>query len=128
MTKILVTGGAGYIGSQMVATLTEANFQVLTLDNLQSGHRDAVIAGEFVEGDVRDRDLLDRLFETHTFDGVMHFAAHIEVGESMRKPAKYYRNNVCNAQNLLDVMVKHDVDVFIFSSTAAILGSLVMCR
>jgi UDP-glucose 4-epimerase len=122
MTKILVTGGAGYIGSQMVTTLTEANFQVVTLDNLQSGHRDAVIAGEFVEGDVGNRILLDRLFETHTFNGVIHFAAHIEVGESMQTPAKYYRNNVCNAQNLLDAMVHHGVDAFIFSSTAAIFG------
>lgn len=122
MAKILVVGGAGYIGSHMVVTLSEAGHEVVTLDNLYSGHRDAVLAGEFVHGDLADRAMLESLFEAHRFDGVMHFAAHIEVGESVRDPAKYYRNNFTNTQNLLDVMVASDVGVFIFSSTAAIFG------
>jgi UDP-glucose 4-epimerase len=122
MTNILVAGGAGYIGSHMVAGLAEAGLDVVTLDNLYSGHRDAVIAGELVEGDLADSRFLDELFSRHRFDGVMHFAAHIEVGESIRDPAKYYRNNVTNTQNFLDAMVAHGVKAFIFSSTAAIFG------
>lgn len=122
MTKILVVGGAGYIGSHMVAALAEAGLDVVTLDNLYSGYRDAVIDGAFVEGDLADARSLDRLFSQHGFDGVMHFAAHIEVGESVREPAKYYRNNVTHTQNLLDAMVAHGVRAFIFSSTAAIFG------
>lgn len=122
MIEILVTGGAGYIGSHMVSSLVDAGYKVVTLDNLYSGFRDAVIAGEFVEGDLSDRRLLEQLFSEHSFAGVMHFAAHIEVGESVRNPAKYYRNNFTNAQNLLDAMVGHGVNRFIFSSTAAIFG------
>ena len=120
--EILVTGGAGYIGSHMVAALAESGFQVLTLDNLCSGYRDAVIAGDFIEGDLSNRRLLDRLLSERSIAGVMHFAAHIEVGESVRNPSKYYRNNFSNAQNLLDAMVSHGIDIFIFSSTAAIFG------
>lgn len=122
MSKILVVGGAGYIGSHMVSLLADADYGVVTLDNLYSGHRDAVIAGEFVEGDLGDRAVLDRLFADHAFDGVMHFAAHIEVGESVRNPSKYYLNNFTNTQTLLDAMLDHGVGVFIFSSTAAIFG------
>jgi UDP-glucose 4-epimerase len=106
----------------MVATLAEAGFRVVTLDNLCSGYRDAVIAGEFIKADLNDRDLLDRVFSERSIAGVMHFAAHIEVGESVRNPSKYYRNNFSNAQNLLDAMVDHGVGIFIFSSTAAIFG------
>jgi UDP-glucose 4-epimerase len=122
VTNILVVGGAGYIGSHMVAALSEAGFKPFTLDNLSSGYRDAVIRGEFIEGDLADRALLDRVLDAHAFAGVMHFAAHIEVGESVRDPSKYYRNNVCHTQNLLDAMVRYGVNAFIFSSTAAIFG------
>jgi UDP-glucose 4-epimerase len=120
--KILVVGGAGYIGSHMVKLLTRRDYSVVTLDNLSSGFRDAVLGGEFVEGDINDSSLLDNLFSQHQFDGVMHFASYIQVGESVQNPAKYYRNNVSNTLNLLDAMVKHGVKAFIFSSTAAIFG------
>ncbi len=122
MDSILVAGGAGYIGSHMVGLLAQSGYQVVTLDNLSSGHRDAVTAGEFVHGDLGDRTLLDDLFSTHAIAGVMHFAAHIEVGESVRVPSKYYRNNFSNTLNLLESMVSHGVNTIIFSSTAAIFG------
>jgi len=120
--KILVAGGAGYIGSHMVKMLFDAGHEVVTLDNLVAGYRGAILGGEFVYGDIADYVMLDHLFSLHRFDGVMHFASHIQVGESVRAPAKYYRNNVANTQNLLDVMVAHGVRHFIFSSTAAIFG------
>ena len=120
--KILIVGGAGYIGSHMVKLLFDAGHEVVVLDNLITGHRDAVLAGEFVYGDIVDRGMLERLFSHHQFDGVMHFASHIQVGESVRDPAKYYRNNVANTQNLLDAMVATSVRHLIFSSTAAIFG------
>ncbi|WP_018985185.1 UDP-glucose 4-epimerase GalE [Methylophilus methylotrophus] len=120
--KVLVVGGAGYIGSHMVKMLLNANHQVITLDNLSSGHRDAVIGGVFVEGDLADNDCLYRVFEEHKPDAVMHFASFIQVGESVRKPDIYYRNNVTNTLNLLDIMLKFNVKKFIFSSTAAVFG------
>lgn len=120
--RVLVVGGAGYIGSHMVKLLNLRGFEVTVLDNLANGYRDAVQGARFVLGDLYEREILDRLFgETH-FDGVMHFASYIQVGESVREPAKYYRNNVFKTQNLLDVMVAHRVCNFIFSSTAAIFG------
>lgn len=120
--KILIVGGAGYVGSHMVKLAFDAGHEVVVMDNLSEGHRDAVLAGEFVYGDIADRMTLDRLFERHQPDGVMHFAGYTRVGESVRDPAKYYRNNVANTQNLLDAMVAHDVRYLIFSSTAAIFG------
>jgi UDP-glucose 4-epimerase len=120
--KILVVGGAGYIGSHMVKMLLDAGYEVVTLDNLEAGYRDAVQGSTFVHGDIADRELLNSSFTQHQFGGVMHFASHIQVGESVRDPAKYYRNNVANTQNLLDAMVEHEVRHFIFSSTAAIFG------
>lgn len=120
--KILVVGGAGYIGSHMVKTLFDAGHDVVTLDNLVAGHRNAVLAGTFTLGHIADCTQLDHLFALHQFDGVMHFASHIQVGESVSNPSKYYRNNVSNTQNLLDAMVAHRVLHFIFSSTAAIFG------
>lgn len=119
---ILVVGGAGYIGSHMVKMLLDAGQSVVTLDNLANGHRDAVLGGEFVLGNLDDTALLDGLFRSHNFDAVMHFASFIQVGESVRDPAKYYRNNVVCTLNLLDAMVTHGVRKFIFSSTAAIFG------
>ncbi|MFT5506359.1 MAG: UDP-glucose 4-epimerase [Gammaproteobacteria bacterium] len=120
--KVLVVGGAGYIGSHMVKMLSQQDHQVITLDNLSNGHRDSVRYGEFVQGDISNTVLLDRLFTENRFDGVMHFASFIEVGESVRKPAKYFCNNFSNTLNLLDAMVRHKVNQFIFSSTAAIFG------
>lgn len=120
--KVLVVGGAGYIGSHMVKMLAKAGHDVVTLDNLSNGYRDAVMYGEFVEGDIADSSLLDQLFIKHAFDGVMHFASYIQVGESVEKPSMYYRNNVCNTQILLDAMLEHDIRSFIFSSTAATFG------
>ena len=120
--KILVVGGAGYIGSHMVLTLGAQGHEVVVLDDLSGGHRDAVLHGEFVEGSIADAALLDRLFEAHRFDGVMHFASFIQVGESVLDPAKYYRNNFINTVTLLDAMLRHDVKRFIFSSTAAVYG------
>jgi len=120
--KVLVVGGAGYIGSHMVKMLLDKGHGVVTLDNLVNGFEDAVTGGEFVLGDLNDPKGLDSLFKKHRFDGVMHFASHIQVGESVVDPGKYYQNNVANTLNLLDAMVAHDVKYFIFSSTAAIFG------
>lgn len=120
--KVLVIGGAGYIGSHMVKMLLSSGHQVMTLDNLSSGHRDAVLGGEFIQGDIADTVCLDGVFTTFKPDAVMHFASFIQVGESVRKPDIYYRNNVTNTLNLLDAMLKYDVKKFIFSSTAAVFG------
>lgn len=120
--KILVVGGAGYIGSHMVKLLLRAGHAVVTLDNLATGFRDAVVGGEFVQCDLADHAGLDAVFQRHAFDGVMHFASFIQVGESVAKPDTYYRNNFCNTLNLLDAMLAYGVKRFIFSSTAAIFG------
>jgi len=120
--NILIVGGAGYIGSHMVKFLHAQGAQTTTLDNLSAGHRDAVLHGEFVQGDIADRALLDRLLAEGRFDAVMHFASFIQVGESVLAPAKYYQNNVVNTLTLLDAMVAAGVKRFIFSSTAAIFG------
>ena len=125
---VLVVGGAGYIGSHMLRCLGNAGTDATTLDNLSSGRRAAVTHGEFVQGDLGNRSLLDDLFGKTRFDGVMHFAAHIEVGESVVDPAKYYLNNVVNTQVLLNAMRDHDINNFIFSSTAAIFGEPVQER
>ena len=119
---VLVVCGAGYIGSHMVKMLLEKGHSVVTFDSLECGFRDAVIGGDFVHGDLANFKILNEIFQKYTFDGVMHFASYIQVGESMSEPSKYYRNNVTNTQNLLDAMVKHNVNNFIFSSTAAIFG------
>lgn len=120
--KILVVGGAGYIGSHMVKQLAQTGTDVVTLDNLSCGYKDAVKYGELIEGNLGDTAVLDKVFGDHNIDAVMHFAAFIEVGESVTNPAKYYHNNVSNTQVLLDAMVRYDIEHFIFSSTAAIFG------
>ncbi|MBL4762185.1 MAG: UDP-glucose 4-epimerase GalE [Gammaproteobacteria bacterium] len=120
--KILVVGGAGYIGSHMVKVLAGKGHDVVTFDNLSKGYRDAVLHGEFIQGDLANQQQLDTLLSGAKFDAVMHFASFIEVGESVREPAKYYQNNLTNTQNLLDAMVKHHVLKFVFSSTAAVFG------
>jgi UDP-glucose 4-epimerase len=120
--KVLVVGGAGYIGSHMVKMLLGEGHEVITLDNLSSGHRDAVLGGTFIEADLADIASIDQIFAQYQPQAVMHFASYIQVGESVRKPNNYYRNNVTNTLNLLDVMLKYDVKKFIFSSTAAVFG------
>ena len=120
--RILVVGGAGYIGSQMVKILIAAGHETWTLDNLSSGRREAVLGGHWIEGDLADRGLLDRVLAAQRPDGVMHFASLIQVGESIRAPGRYYRNNVVATLNLLDAMVQHRVGRFIFSSSAAVFG------
>jgi len=120
--RILVVGGAGYIGSHMVKRLLEHGHAPVTLDDLSTGHRDAVLGGAFEQGSLADTERLDELLRRHRFDAVMHFASFIQVGESVRAPGKYYRNNVVNTLNLLDAMVRHDVRRFVFSSSAAVYG------
>jgi len=120
--KILVVGGAGYIGSHMVKMLHDSGSQVITFDNLSSGFRDAVLGGEFVQGDLADISAIDKVFQQYEPEAVMHFASYIQVGESVQHPDKYYLNNFTNTLNLLNAMVKHDVKNFIFSSTAAVFG------
>jgi len=120
--NILVVGGAGYIGSHMIKKLTLEGNSVVILDNLSTGFRDAVKYGRFIEGDIADSKLLSEIFSSNKFDSVMHFASYIEVGESVSDPSKYYINNFSNTLNLLDAMVAHGVNNFIFSSTAAIFG------
>ena len=120
--QILVTGGAGYIGSHVVRQLGEAGEAVVTLDNLCSGFEAAVTAGELVVGDTGDANLLEKLFAEHEIDTVMHFAAHTIVPESVADPLKYYRNNTASSRTLLEACQKHDVKHFVFSSTAAVYG------
>jgi UDP-glucose 4-epimerase len=120
--KLLVVGGAGYIGSHMVKYLSQMGHNVTTLDNLSTGYQDAVKYGQFIEGDIADTASLNLIFSETQFDAVMHFASNIEVGESVIAPGKYYKNNFSNTLNLLDAMVRHNVKKFIFSSTAAIFG------
>ena len=126
--KVLVVGGAGYIGSHMVLALRQAGHEVVTLDNLSTGHRDAVLAGEWVLGDLADPVALEALFSGRRFAAVLHFASSIQVGESVRQPLLYYQNNVANTLNLLQAMVRHGVRRLIFSSTAALFGNPVRSR
>ncbi|MGQ0749080.1 MAG: UDP-glucose 4-epimerase GalE [Betaproteobacteria bacterium] len=120
--KILVVGGAGYIGSHMTLMLRESGHEALVLDNLTCGSEQAVLGAPLIVGDSGDPMVLDRAFGTQRYDCVMHFASLIQVGESVQKPALYYRNNLCHTLELLDAMVRHDVRRFVFSSTAAIFG------
>lgn len=122
MKKILVVGGAGYIGSHLVRQLSQAQQQVIVLDDLSNGHAESLLGAELIKGNVGNIALLDEIFRTHDFDAVIHFASFIEVGESLIDPGKYYRNNVGNTLVLLDAMVKHGIANFVFSSTAAIFG------
>ncbi|MEK7991838.1 MAG: UDP-glucose 4-epimerase GalE [Thiotrichaceae bacterium] len=119
---ILVVGGAGYIGSHMVKMLLAQGCQVVVLDNLSNGYRNAVLGGDFVFADLADKANLEYIFQAYQFDGVMHFASFIQVGESVQNPRIYYQNNLANTLNLLDTMVKYEVKNFIFSSSAAIFG------
>ena len=127
--NILITGGAGYIGSHVLKALLEKNSDKITvIDNFYSGSRDALVAlesvgkFEFIKFDLADTDLLEEIFSTHKFDAIIHFAAYIEVFESMQNPLKYYLNNTANTANLINLALKFGVKKFIFSSTAATYG------
>lgn len=120
--SILIVGGAGYIGSHMVDKLRQKNLTPIVLDNLSTGHKDAVLDAKLIIGDIADTTLLDQLFANYHFDAVMHFASFIQVGESVNDPAKYYTNNVASTLNLLNAMLRWKINKFIFSSTAAVYG------
>ncbi len=122
--KVLVTGGCGYIGSHTVRALVNSGHDVLVLDNLVNGHRRAIDENVgFVAGDLEDRTLLAELFEAEKFDAVVHFAAFIEVGESVIDPLKFYQNNISNTLNLLQAMQTYGVKKMVFSSTCAVYGT-----
>ena len=130
MNKILVTGGAGYIGSHTVVELVEAGYEVVVYDNLTNSspislERVTQITGKrvtFIEGDIRDKDTLNRLFSSHAFDAVIHFAGLKAVGESVEQPLKYYNNNVYGSLQLFEVMADHQVKTIVFSSSATVYG------
>lgn len=120
--SLLVTGGAGYIGSHIVKYFTEKNEDVIVVDNLQSGHRESIHIDNFYKMDIRNKEELDKIFKTHRIEVVIHFAANSLVGESMEKPYEYYYNNVYGMMCLLDAMNKNNVKRIVFSSTAAAYG------
>jgi UDP-glucose 4-epimerase len=119
---ILVTGGAGYIGSHVVRQLGEAGEHIVVLDDLSTGFRQAVLYGDLVVGNTGDRQCLESLFSRHSIDTVMHFAAHTVVPESVADPLKYYRNNTCASRTLLEFSLRAGVKHVVFSSTAAVYG------
>ncbi len=120
--KVLVCGGAGYIGSNMTAKLAVEGHEPVVFDNLSKGHKSAIGNMKFVEGDLADSRLLVETLEKFSIEAVMHFAAFIEVGESVQMPLKFYRNNLCCTENLLSAMEIVGVEKFVFSSTAAVYG------
>ncbi|HET6522309.1 MAG TPA: UDP-glucose 4-epimerase GalE [Geminicoccaceae bacterium] len=120
--RVLVTGGAGYVGSHILRHLVRAGHEAVAFDNLYSGHPWAVVGAELITGDLGDEGRLGALLAERRFDAVIHSAAHIWVGESVQDPAKYYRNNTCNAIRLFDLCARHGVRRVVFSSTAAVYG------
>lgn len=120
--KVLVTGGAGYIGSHTVKILQDRGYEVVVLDNLSTGRKEAVKNCKLIEADLLDGAALEKIFREEKIDAVIHFAASIEVEESMDNPAKYYQNNVVNGLNLLDAMAQYGVNKIVFSSSAAVYG------
>lgn len=120
--KVLVTGGAGYIGSHVVKALGEKGYDILVFDNLSYGHEWAVLYGRLLKGELGDKDLLRDVFKRERIDAVIHFAAFIVVDESVKNPLKYYRNNFVNTLNLVETCIEYGVNKFIFSSTAAVYG------
>jgi UDP-glucose-4-epimerase GalE len=119
---VLVTGGAGYIGSHAAKALSRAGYRVVVLDNLVAGHREAVKYGEFFEGDIADATAVGGALDRYDVGAVMHFAAYLDVGESVRDPIKYYRNNVAGTLTLLEAMARRSVPSLVFSSTCATYG------
>lgn len=122
MTNVLVTGGAGYIGSHMVNLLGDTEYDITVVDNLSTGRSSSVVAGELIEMDLCERKKLDQLFADKKFEAVFHFAGSIVVPESVENPLKYYQNNTENTFGLIELCVKHKVPNFIFSSTASVYG------
>lgn len=120
---ILIVGGAGFIGSHVNKMLSRKGYSTLVLDNLSRGHQATVRYGSFIEGDLADSNTLKSIFETYTIQAVMHFAAHLDVRESVHDPAKYYLNNVSHTLNLLTMMMRYEVKKLILSSSAAIFGT-----
>ena len=120
--KVLITGGAGYIGSHTNRLLAQKGIETVIIDDLSDGHEEAVVAGRLVKGDFGDKDFVDGILGGEKFDAVVHFAAFASVPDSVVRPARYYRNNVTNMQTLLDACVKHGVKHVIFSSSAATFG------
>ena len=122
---ILVLGGAGYIGSHTVYALCEAGREVVVVDNLETGHAEAVHPdAKFYKGDISDKPFLNDVFQKENIEAVIHFAAYSLVGESVENPLKYYENNLSKTRDMLEVMVANGVDKFVFSSTAATYGDL----
>jgi UDP-glucose 4-epimerase len=121
--KVLVCGGAGYIGSNMTAMLAEAGHKPIVFDNLSNGHKNAVRGFDFVKGDLADLELLVKVLQENKIEAVMHFAAFIEAGESVKKPLEFYHNNVFNTQMLLAAMEECGIKKFVFSSSAAVYGT-----
>lgn len=128
MKKILVTGGAGFIGSNINKQLIDAGYQTFLIDNLSQGSAQAIVGGTFLQADFGDEEVLSRLFTNHKIDAVMHFAADTDVGESVIYPEKYYRNNLLKTLTLLNAMLKYEVNHFIFSSSASVYGILPTCH
>lgn len=120
--KVLVTGGAGYIGSHIVKALGQKGYDILVYDNLSYGHEWAVLHGRLLKGDLADKEFLRSVFRSEKPDAVIHMAALIVVDESVREPLRYYRNNFANALNLIETCLEHEVKRLIFSSTAAVYG------
>ena len=119
---VLVTGGAGYIGSHTVAELIDRKEEIIILDNLEKGHKEAVLGAKLIIGDLRNKELLMKVFLENEIEAVVHFAAYIEVGESTINPVKYYQNNLMCTLNLIECMSKAGVPKMVFSSTAAVYG------
>ncbi len=120
--KILVAGGAGYIGSHTVKELLGAGFDVIIFDNFSTGREELVVGGEVIRGDLMDKKSIQNTFQSHDIQAVLHFASLIQVGESYFNPQKYYRHNLISSLNLLEVMLENEVENFIFSSSAAVYG------
>jgi len=121
--KVLITGGAGYIGSHVVKRLLEKGMETIVLDNLQTGHREAVVGGTCIQGDIGDERILQEIFAGHEIDSVIHMAADCLVGDSAKAPLKYFNNNVNKGLRLLDEMLEHKVNKMVFSSSAAVYGN-----
>ncbi|AFT67536.1 MULTISPECIES: UDP-glucose 4-epimerase GalE [Cycloclasticus] len=122
--SILVTGGAGYIGSHVVKLLGERGENIIILDDLSTGFEHSILYGKFIQGNTGDKKLVDRILQQHNIDSVLHFAAHTIVPESVENPLKYYENNTCCTRNLLECCSKAGIKNIIFSSTAAVYGEL----